>query len=296
MSNRQLRSLSSALEELSRSAIPVLAGGTDFYPALRDAPAPDRVLDVTRIAGLQGVEKTAGGWRFGALSTWTDILNEPLPPAFDGLKAAAREVGSVQIQNAATLAGNLCNASPAADGVPPLLCLDASVELASVRGTRILPLDQFILAPRSTALASDELMIAINVPSISDHAISGFSKLGARRYLVISIVMACITLEADEQDRLVSVRISVGACSAVATRLRKLEHVLLGQSIQDDLVSLVTPALLSGLNPLSDVRGSADYRLIAAGQMIGRLLASGLHTLLHGRRQPAQCDDTEVDT
>lgn len=274
-------SLDHALEQLSRSAMPILAGGTDFYPALRDAPAPDHLLDVTRIEGLRGIRKTSSGWCLGAATSWSDVIREPLPAVFNGLKAAAREVGSVQIQNAATLGGNLCNASPAADGVPPLLALNATVELASIRGTRLLPLQDFILGPRRTACLEDELLIAVHVPDTHDTAWSEFVKLGARRYLVISIVMASIVLVPDAKGRLEDVRIAVGACSAVAQRLRRLESVLQGQPLHADLQSRVSPALFSELAPIDDVRGSADYRLLVVQQLLRRLLANGLHALLY---------------
>ena len=112
----------------------ILAGGTDFYPALVDTPIGADVLDISGLPALGKIERGTGGWRIGALATWTDLLAADLPPAFDALILAAREIGSLQIQNAASIAGNLCNASPAADGVPPLLILDARVELQSARG------------------------------------------------------------------------------------------------------------------------------------------------------------------
>ncbi len=294
MSHAEQLNLSIALETLARTPMPVLAGGTDFYPALRDTPAPARVMDVTRIEGLRGIERTTSGWRIGAATTWTDIIRAPLPAVFDALKAAAREVGSVQIQNAATLAGNLCNASPAADGVPPLLTLNASVELASVRGTRQLPIEDFILGPRSTARSADELMVAINIPFMENTARSAFFKLGSRRYLVISIVMASITLLADDNDCLQDIRIAVGACSSVAQRLRALEAVLTGQSIHDDLVSLVTPGMLLALSPIDDVRGSGAYRMDAVQQLVCRLLAECLQDL-PGNQPPVLPDSPDGD-
>ena len=294
MSHAEQLNLSVALKTLAHTPMPVLAGGTDFYPALRDMPAPARVIDVTRIEGLRGIEHTTSGWRIGAATTWTDIIRAPLPAVFNALKAAASEVGSVQIQNAATLAGNLCNASPAADGVPPLLTLNASVELASVRGTRQLPLSDFILGPRSTAKSADELMVAINIPAMGDSACSAFVKLGSRRYLVISIVMASITLLADDNDYLQDIRIAVGACSSVAQRLSALEAVLTGQSIHDDLVSLVTPGMLTAQSPIDDVRGSGAYRMDAAQQLVCRLLADCLHDL-PGNQPPALPDSPDGD-
>ena len=138
-----------------RSAGPwtVLAGGTDFYPARVGRAIDEDVLDISgdrRAARHHG--RTRDGWRLGATTTWSELLEADLPPLFDGLKQAAREVGGRQIQNAGTLAGNLCNASPAADGVPPLLALDAEVELAGRAGTRRLPLASFITGNRRTVL------------------------------------------------------------------------------------------------------------------------------------------------
>ncbi len=116
-----------------------LAGATDFYPAAttRQAwfqPSPRAILDLSGLDELRGIGMTADGIRIGALATWSDMIAAPLPPAFDALRQAARQVGGVQIQNRGTLAGNLCNASPAADGAPPLLALDAAVELRCAAG------------------------------------------------------------------------------------------------------------------------------------------------------------------
>lgn len=271
--------LNDALDILYRSDINVLAGGTDYYPGLRDSPAPRHLLDITQISELRTLDENAKGWTFGAGTTWTDVINADLPRQFDGLKAAAREVGSIQIQNAATIAGNLCNASPAADGIPPLLSLNATVELASKDGRRILSLSDFIIGPRSTALNTNELLIAIHVPSMPIGARSEFYKLGARRYLVISIAMVAVTLAANESGILTDVRISVGACSAVAQRLGKLEKILEGKSIHEDILSLITPEVFSSLTPIDDVRASGEYRVIAAHHIVSRLVESTLRQL-----------------
>ncbi len=267
--------LKEALDRRAATSLHVLAGGTDFYPSLDDKSPPSDVLDTTNIKELRGISVDASGWRIGAACTWTELIKAELPPVFDGLKAAAREVGSVQIQNAATLAGNLCNASPAADGVPPLLALDARVELASSRGRRILPLADFILGVRRTALADDELLIAIHVPSQSDEARSVFTKLGARRYLVISIAMIAVTLERHNGE-ISDARIAVGSCSPVACRLEALESSLKGQALQaltaDSVSQIVLQAELSELTPIDDVRGSADYRQQAVREMLVRLI------------------------
>lgn len=270
--------LEDALASLDQTA-QVLAGGTDFYPSFGDQPVPAHVHDLSRIDGLDGIVKTGKGWRIGATVTWTELIETTLPRAFDALKQAAREVGSVQIQNAATIGGNLCNASPAADGVPPLLCLDAVVELASVSGVRTLPLSEFIVAPRSTAKRHNELLTAIHIPEFDNTARSVFNKLGARRYLVISIAMVSVLLEQDKQGCLSKVRIAVGSCSAVAQRLRALENMLLGQPVRSDILSMVSPTLFEVLKPIDDVRATAVYRHNAAREMVSRLLSQCVRLL-----------------
>ncbi|MEK9725482.1 MAG: FAD binding domain-containing protein, partial [Rhodospirillaceae bacterium] len=206
--------LQDALAWLAETGGRVAAGCTDLFPGTDRPALAGQILDVTAIAGLRGIAESAEGWRIGAATTWTDVLRTDLPAAFDGLKLAAREVGSVQIQNAGTLGGNLCNASPAADGVPPLLTLDAAVELASASGTRTLPLPDFIRGPRDTALQPDELMTAILIPQSAGAGAATFLKLGARKYLVISIAMVAARLTVAGST-VTYAAVAVGACSAV---------------------------------------------------------------------------------
>ena len=206
----------------------VLAGGTDLYPQHVGRPLAS-VIDIAGLSELRGIDVTADAYRIGALTRWADIAVAALPSWFDGLRAAASQVGSVQVQNAGTVGGNLCNASPAADGIPPLLSLDASVELTSIAGSRVLPLEHFLTGYRQTALQPDELLTAVLIPrSAADDARSAFLKLGLRRYLVISVVMVAVVVAIDPDDRISEARVAVGACSPVAQRLRSLESWLIG--------------------------------------------------------------------
>jgi CO/xanthine dehydrogenase FAD-binding subunit len=260
--------LKEALLVLMNSDPKVIAGGTDVYPALKPGLCPSEFLDVSRIRGLKEISQDGKGVRIGAAATWSDIVNANLPAAFDALKQAAREVGSIQIQNAGTIAGNICNASPAADGVPPLLALDAKVELCSKEnGTRILPLSEFITGVRQTLLMSDELVTAVLVPQTPDRMGSAFEKLGSRRYLVISITMTAANVLLGRDGRIEDVRIAVGSCSAVAQRLHALEEDLKGTTPQD---VVVTKHHLKPLAPIDDVRGSGAYRLAAVQEQIQR--------------------------
>ncbi|MBU0724936.1 MAG: xanthine dehydrogenase family protein subunit M [Alphaproteobacteria bacterium] len=264
--------LDEAVYALQGGGWTLLAGGTDYFPGRVIDQSSCDILDLTALPGLRGIADQGDHLRIGALTSWTDIIEAPLPPCFDGLKLAAREVGGMQIQNRGTIAGNLCNASPAADGVPPLLTLDASVELSSAEGVRVLSLSEFILGNRRTARRPDELMTAILVPKPAYPARATFLKLGARRYLVISIVMVAGVLEVT--DGLVSAaRIAVGACSAVAQRLPLLEAALIGQKADAALAERVTAAHLAGLAPIDDIRADAEYRLDAALVLTRRCLA-----------------------
>lgn len=263
--------VSDALDFLASHPALVVAGGTDVFPALQQGSLSGDILDVTRIEGMRGIAQSMdGGYRIGAASTWTDIVRADLPPAFAGLKAAAREVGSVQIQNTGTIGGNLCNASPAADGVPPLLTLDAEVEIASPLGTRRLALEAFLTGARQTNLHPGEVMTALYIPAPPQTARGAFEKLGARRYLVISIAMTAVLIVLSRDGRIAEVRVAVGACSAVAQRLRGLEIALLGQ--HPDHLAIGSDALAT-LSPLTDVRGDAAYRYEAAVQQIRRAIA-----------------------
>jgi len=251
----------------------ILSGGTDFYPALGDRVVHGPVMDVSGLGELRGVSSEGDWFRIGGLTTWSEIIRTPLPRCFDALKNAAREVGGVQIQNRGTVAGNLCNASPAADGVPPLLALDAEVELVSKMGVRRLPLADFIVGSRKTQMKADELLTAVLVPRALENAASMFVKLGARRYLVISISMVAVVVLVRDW-RILEARVAVGSCSAVARRLRALEGDLVGASVRDGLGEMVRPEHLVPLSPIDDVRATAEYRMDASLRLVQRALNS----------------------
>lgn len=263
--------------QAGETPLALLAGGTDVYPVRTHKsawfqPFSRDVLDLGAVPELSGIQYDAAGTRIGATATWSAVAEAALPPAFDALKQASRQVGGVQIQNRGTIGGNLCNASPAADGVPPLLALDAQVELASLRGRRHLPLAAFVLGNRNTALAPDEILVAIHIPTQPEGARSTFLKLGARAYLVISIASVAAIIATDGAGLVSDARIAVGACSAAPLRLSALEARLTGQPA-GDLAALVQPDDLAALAPIDDVRASAAYRRDAALVLVRRALA-----------------------
>ncbi|HAJ20663.1 MAG TPA: xanthine dehydrogenase [Rhodospirillaceae bacterium] len=250
----------------------ILGGGTDFFPA-RVAPAPAvPVLDITGIDALRGITEEAQGIRIGATTTWSDIRRANLPPAFEALKAASGQVGGVQIQNRGTVAGNICNASPAADGISPLVALDSRVVVAGPTGERSVALQDFITGYRQTVLKPGEIVTGLMIPKPDPMAQSAFLKLGARHYLVISIAMVAGILVPTSDGRIASVSLAVGACSAVAKRLSELEAALVGLPLDVDFSQFVTDPYFSDLHPIDDPRASAAYRREAARILVVRLL------------------------
>lgn len=266
-------SLDDALAALADRPWTMLAGGTDVYPANVGRPISDDVLDLTGLPSLREIRVADGRVRIPALATWTDVVRADLPPAFDGLKTAARSIGGVQIQNRGTLAGNLCNASPAADGLPNLMALDARVELSSTGGRREMAVEEFVIGNRRTARHPDELVTAILVPEPSPMARSTFLKLGSRAYLVISIASVAAVVEVGTDGRVASARIVVGACSEVPRRIEAAEERLVGQVATRSLAAAVEAPDIAVLAPIDDVRGTADYRRDVALSLVRRAVS-----------------------
>ena len=272
MSYFRPHTLDEAVRILAEEGGSILSGGTDFFPSLGNQPIRGAVVDISAIGSLRGIVSLAREHRIGGLTTWTDIVTSPLPSSFDGLKSAAREIGGIQIQNRGTVAGNLCNASPAADSVPPLLALNAEVELVSMAGRRRLPLSDFIVGNRTTLCRPDEILTTLIVPRTMDDAQSVFLKLGARRYLVISITMVAVVVKKNAHDRIADARVAVGSCSTTARRLAGLERELIGAPAASGIGERARPEHLSVLAPIDDVRATADYRLDATLTLLSRAL------------------------
>lgn len=261
--------LDDALAALAASPHTILAGGTDHFPARVSHSPIEDILDITALPGSRAIVRRQDEWWIPCGATWSDLIEAGLPRAFDALVSAARQVGGAQIQNAGTLVGNLCNASPAADGVPCLMALGAKVELASLAGRRTLPIEAFVMGARSTARRPDEMVLGIRVP-VSEGLSSSFLKLGSRKYLVISIAMVAVTA-GIEDGRIVDARVAVGACGARAEQLPDLEASLIGQlAAAPD----IDPAHFTPLGPIDDIRASASYRRMAAVEITRRALVA----------------------
>jgi CO/xanthine dehydrogenase FAD-binding subunit len=252
------RSLAEALRVKSEvpDALPI-EGGTDVMVELNfDRARPAALLNLNAVDELRGWSKQNGALRLGASLTYTEAMEGPLANELPALAEASRTVGSPQIRNRGTIGGNLGTASPAGDALPPLLAERAEVELASVRGTRRLPLSEFLVGPKRNALAADELIAAVLV-SPSGGA-QTFMKIGPRNAMVIAVVSLALVVDSDRDE----VRVSFGSAGPVPGLV-----VHSGADV-DGLPERVAAAA----SPIDDVRGSAAYRRHALRVLTARAL------------------------
>lgn len=240
----------------------VLAGGTDLLPRLKQRAINARFLiNIKRIPGLEGISFVRGeGLKIGSLTTIREMEKSALLCRdYHPLWEAARVLGSVQVRNLATLGGNLCHAAPSAETTAPLLALEALACIAGPRGERKMPLQDFFLAPGKTALERDEILKEVIIPPPPPNTGGTYFKLSPRRAMDIAIVgvAAVVTLEGDICRRC---RIALGAVAPTPIRATKAEAVLEGKRLEPGLLEEVGKQAMREAKPITDHRGSAEYR------------------------------------
>jgi carbon-monoxide dehydrogenase medium subunit len=251
-----------------------LAGGTDLVVQMRRGRvAPPHLVDITRIEALQGVTLQGGVTTIGALTTHRALEAHP---AFQGalrsIVEAAQQVGGHQVRNLATLGGNLANASPAADLLPPLLTLETEVMLAGVSGTRVEPLDGFVLAPGHTRRAPGEIITALRFIDLAPGSATAFLKAGRRKAMEISIASVAALVTRDASGRCARVRIALGAVAPVPLRVSAAEQFLQGRHADDAALQRAGDLAAEACRPIDDVRASAAYRRLLVRALVPRVL------------------------
>ena len=249
------------------------AGGTDLMVLLEAGKLPHkRFLSLSKLAELRGFETTSDAVTMGALTTYTDVLNHPvLQSEFPLLCSAARETGSVATQNRGTLAGNIINASPAADSPPALLVYDAEIELVSTRGSRWMPYHGFHTGYKKMQLASDELLRAIRLPRRAKAWKQYYRKVGTRKAQAISKVCFAGAALVDA-GTIRDIRIALGSIAPIVLRAVKTEDALRGARLTPGVVTAAKEALLHEISPIDDIRSTARYRLRVAQNLLEEFL------------------------
>jgi carbon-monoxide dehydrogenase medium subunit len=259
-------SLNEALSilKINGAGVKIMAGGTDWILQMKQGQMhPSLVMDVKNIPELNRLEwnedKTL---HIGAAVTLNEIVT--LPPVmerFGILHQACSLIGSEQIRNRGTIGGNICNAAPSADSVPPLLCLGARAILASSKGTRTIYLDDFFIAPGKTAMDSDELLVEIEIPTPSTPSAGCCMKLTTREEMDIAVAGVASFLTLSPQDKkLKEVRIALGAVAPTPIRAHNAEAFLIGKTVTPRIIEKAVEKAAEEADPLSDLRGSAEYR------------------------------------
>ncbi len=274
----QAQDQAEALERLAEPAVVMpLAGGTNLMVNLKRAPLEaDLIVDLTGIQSLKSINENNDMVQLGAMVTFTQILAWRPGGSLEALmRPMAAAFAGPSIRNLATVGGNICDASPAADVSPPLLALDARVKLESVGGAlRQLPLEEFFRGVRQTALRSDELLTTIELPRPDTADQAFYYKLGKRKADAISIVSIAIALR-RESDKVQHVRIALGAVAPVAMRAHKAEAALLGGVLSESAITAAASAAAAEVSPIDDFRASADYRR----RMVDVLVRRGLEQI-----------------
>lgn len=247
------------LDELGDDAR-LLAGGTDVMIQLsRGEIAPQVLVPIHHLSGLSGIEAN-GTVRLGALVTHETVAKGALGAGFEGLQEAAATVGGWQTQTVGTVVGNLCNASPAADTVPPLLVHDAQVDLRSVSGDRSVPIEEFLVGRRETSRRPDEIVAGLQLAASRPNTGDVYLKVGRRGAMEVAIVGLAMRLAFDDQARLETARIALASVGAKPLRVAAAEECLVGGYVNETTVSEAGEAILAGISPIDDLRASARYR------------------------------------
>jgi CO/xanthine dehydrogenase FAD-binding subunit len=262
------RSLADALDLRARYADAVaIAGGTDVMVEVNGGRRrPERMIDLTGVPELLDWERRDGAVRLGAGVPYARLISE-LSGQLPGLAHAARTVGSPQIRNRGTIGGNLATASPAGDALPPLVAVDAVIEVASQRGGRTIAIGDFLLGPKRTSLAPDELVVAVDIPAARGPQV--FSKVGARNAMVIAV--ASFALDLDPSGR---VGAAIGSAGPTVLRAPEAEAFLAGALAAGEVDGAVAARFgelcAAAARPIDDLRGTAAYRRHAVGVMARR--------------------------
>jgi aerobic carbon-monoxide dehydrogenase medium subunit len=256
----------------------VLAGGTDLLVQLRSGRAePDLVVDVKRIAAMKAITAEAGGFRIGAAVSGAEMgEHAALGKLWPGVVEAARLIGSTQVQGRATMVGNLCNASPAADSVPALVAASATARIIGPKGRRDIPVEDVAVSPGKTSLAKDELIESVFLPARPAHSGDAYLRFIPRSEMDIAVVGAGVNVTLDAGGVCRAARVSLGAVAAKVLLVEEAAQTLIGTKIDDAALAKLAAAASAACRPIDDKRGTKEFRIQVAGVLARRAAEKAL--------------------
>lgn len=261
-----------AAKALAASGARPLSGGTDLLVQLRSGrTSPSLIVDLKRIAGAVGIREEAGGFVIGA-STSGAVLGEHagLLRAWPGVVEGANLIGSTQVQGRASLAGNLCNASPAADGVPALVAARATCVIVGPNGRREAPVETIPAGPGKTSLAPGEFILEFRLPARPPRASDAYLRLTPRTEMDIAVAGAGVNLVLHEDGTVAEAHVALGAVAPTVLHVEAAGAALVGTRLEDDALAKLSAAAQAACKPISDKRGTAEYRTRIAGVLARR--------------------------
>ncbi len=250
----------------------ILAGGTDLLVQMRsDIADPTLIVDIKRIAETRRVTEENGGWRIGAAVTGAELKEHPrLKQVWPGVVEAANLIGSTQIQGRATLGGNLCNGSPAADSVPALIAAGAVATLAGPRGRRDLPVEDVMLGPRKLALTKGEFVVSFLLPPRPPRSSDAYLRFIPRTEMDIAVVGAGVSLTVDAAGTITTARVSLGAVAPRVLLVPEAAAAIVGSRLDRSAQDRLEAAARAVCAPIDDKRGTVEFRVEVAGVLARR--------------------------
>lgn len=250
----------------------VMAGGTDLLVQMRfDMVEPQLIVDIKKIAETRTITAENGGFRVGAAVAGAELgEHESLSKAWPGVVEAAELIGSTQVQGRASMGGNLCNASPAADSVPALIAANAVVTIAGPNGTRELPAQEVGIAPGKTSLGKGEFVVSILLPERPAHSGDAYLRFIPRTEMDIAVVGAGVSLSLDGDGTINDARVSLGAVAPTALLVDDCATAIIGTKLDDDAMANLAAAASAACNPIDDKRGTIEFRVKVAGVLARR--------------------------
>jgi len=256
----------------------VLAGGTDLLVQIRtDRIAPDLIVDIKRIAGMRSIMTKSGGFRIGAAVSGAELgEHKALRRAWPGVVEAANLIGSIQIQSRATMGGNLCNASPAADSVPALVAAGATAVIVGPRGRRSLPVEDVAVAPGRTSLKKGEIVEAIVLPKRAPRSGDAYLRFIPRSEMDIAVVGAGVSLTLDRNGVCTAARVALGAVAERVILVPDAAKALIGSTVDQAVLERLAAAASAACRPIDDKRGTKKFRIKVAGVLARRAVRTAL--------------------